>query len=417
MGAEDPRTRFERLEARWARLAARYLPEVVPESPWRHGVSGIAGMPGQGWKLHLAATILSAGRLMSRAGPLLVARGVMYKGPQDLVFLDQVNTGLDGYSQVGKCLTVYCRDGVEASAVARELHEATVGIPHPAVPFDRQYRPGSCVYYRYGAFDDQAMDEDDRNPVGALRHPSGKLLPDRREAGEAVPNWVVDPLADPGGRADPRPWAPLPATYEVRDVLRQRGKGAVYRALDRSVAPPRHCVVKEGLRHGETDPEGHDGRSRVRNEARALRALKRAGIAVPSVLEEFNAGDHRYVVLEEIQGTPLSELLGRRRRLTAARASTLAASAQDLIQAIHAAGWAWRDCKPENLMVTPDGELRPIDFEGASRLGVPATAAWGTPPYQAPMPRRGAGFDPAAEDRHALAVILDELIPPRGALR
>ena len=371
-------------------------------------------LPRQGWKLHLSATILSAGRLLRRAGPLLVARGVPFKGPSDLGFLDQLNAGLGGFSQVGKCLTVYCRDTEEAVALAEALDAVTRGIPHPDVPFDLPYRQGSCVYYRYGAFDDRTMAAKRGRRVGAIVEPDGRVVPDRREPGFAVPAWMADPFAVPG--ADPPGIAdsPLAVDYRAFDVLQQRGKGGVYRALDLTVAPARLCVIKEGLRHGETDPEGRDGRWRVRHEGRVLRALRRAGIEVPAVIAEFDVGGGRYLVLEHVEGDTLAVVAGPDKTMAPARCAELVTGLQRLIADIHAAGWAWRDCKPENIVVTAGGDLRPIDFEGACRLDGPAAAPWSTPRYRAPLPSPGTPFDPVHEDLHALEVITAEMHAAAG---
>lgn len=379
-------------------------------SPWRHSAGGEAGLLRQGWKLHLSATILSAGSLLRRVGPFLDADGAAYKGPVDLRFLDTLNAGLGDFSQIGKCLTVYCRDDTHLAHLAPRLHQLTLGIPHPRVPFDRRYAPGSAVFYRYGAFDDRTMKARNGARVGAIVNPRGRLVRDRREPGEAVPSWVTDPLLPTAGSAEPpRTWSPLALDYRIFEVLRQRGRGGVFLALDLTRAPAHLCIVKQGLRHGETDPDGHDGYWRMRHEARVLRSLRRAGIPVPRVLAEFDVEDGRYLVLEHIAGSTLQQLLGRRRRLPAPRAADIARDLASVIQAIHDAGWAWRDCKPENLVLTDAGSLRPIDFEGAWRHGLRPSGAWGTPRYSVPGAAAKGQFDPVGEDDYAMRVVLDEL--------
>jgi hypothetical protein len=405
----DGLTRFARHEAAWSRLAQLYLPLRTKGSPWLYGAQPTTGLPAQGWKLHLSATILSASRLLRHVGPALVGAEAVYKGAPDLRFLDRLNSGLDGYSQVGKCLTVYCRDEGQARDLAQRLHQLTVGIPHPEVPFDRPYRPGSCVFYRYGAFDDATLEAAPGVAVGAIRGPDGALVPDRRDAAGAVPAWMSDPFASSAGSAPRAPWSPLAVDFRAFQALRQRGRGGVYRALDLTRAPAGLCVIKEGLRHGETDPSGRDGRWRVGNEARALRALARAGIPVPGVLASFEVEGGRYLVLEHVDGRNLRDLLSGRRRLSPARASALRRELAGLVGSIHRAGWAWRDLKPENIMVAPGGGLRPLDFEGAWRVGTAPLEAWGTPAYRPPLAGGRLRFDPLAEDLYALQVVQSEI--------
>lgn len=410
-GIPDPgEVRFLRLEEEWARLADRYLPVKVPGGAWRFSGITADGVPTQGWKLHLSATILSAGRLLRKVGPILAAGGEVFKGPVDLVRLDRLNSGIDGFSQVGKCITVYCRSGRHARALAADLHAATAGIPFPTVPFDRQYLPGSNVHYRFGAFGDLRMEDAGGNSVAALRGPGGVLIPDQRAAGSAVPAWKRDPFGR--RRIDPAPAeaTPLATRYRAFEAIKKRGKGGVYWALDLSVEPARLCVLKEGLRHGETDPYGHDGRWRLRNEARAIRSLRSRGVVAPAVYATFEASGHAYLVMEYVEGPSLEALCRDRRRLASGRARSLAIQLISLVRDIHAAGWAWRDCKPENLVQDISGVLRPLDFEGACRLDEKSGAPWGTPPYMAPRPPAGGHSSPAAEDLYSLGMVLRRVL-------
>jgi serine/threonine protein kinase len=65
---------------------------------------------------------------------------------------------------------------------------------------------------------------------------------------------------------------------------------------------------------------------------------------------------------------------------------------------MHSAGWAWRDCKPKNIIVTRDGRLVPIDFEGAAPIRRPDHLRWSTP-----------GFTPAFRDRNVGNGVSDDL--------
>ncbi|GAC1335800.1 MAG: hypothetical protein NVSMB17_19060 [Candidatus Dormibacteria bacterium] len=402
----DAWTKFRQLEARWEDVATRHLPRHTPEGPWRYSAIGGDNLPAQGWKLHLSATILSATALLRRVGPILDARGDSFKGPRDLATLDVINSGIPAYSQVGKCITVYCRDDEDALDLAKLLDEATADIPHPLVPFDREYRPGSCVFYRYGAFGDSTITDAAGNLVGAVADPSGQLVPDLRAPGGAVPPWIRDPFPQP--TAASRTGSPLAVDYRAFEALRQRGRGGVYRALDLTRAPARLCVIKEGLKHGETGLDGRDGYARVRNEGLVLRALARAGIAVPEVIAEFDDEGNRYLVLEHVEGRLLATILAEVGLETSA-AGRLAVGLRDLVRSIHDAGWCWRDCKPENLVVTAGGSLRPLDFEGACRTGTRRPAPWSTPKYRAPLADDGTRPEPIFEDLHALALATAEL--------
>src|SRR5690242_6080047 len=97
-----------RLEERWRMVCAEYLPVAPPESVWRYSRPISVGDPDQGWKLHVSATILTAGRVLTAVAQELRTRGVLFKAPGTLSELHKLNCGyFYGTSQIGKFLTVY----------------------------------------------------------------------------------------------------------------------------------------------------------------------------------------------------------------------------------------------------------------------------------------------------------------------
>ena len=278
-----------------------------------------------------------------------------------------------------------------------------------------QFRPGSPVYYRYGAFSASEIENPDGTRVLAIKDPEGKLTPDLRE-GTGLPAWVSDPFVLKRNRTRPAITnSPLKTTFRAFRALSRRGKGGVYQAIDFSVAPPRLCIMKEGRAGGEVGWDGRDGNWRVRNEEHVLDKLRRADIDVPRVYSTFSVEGHYYLVTEFIEGNNLYALLGKRkRRLPIARAIRYGIQLSLLISRMHAAGWVWRDCKPANLIVTANGDLRPLDFEGACRIDYPDPVAWNTPDFAPPESRdEKRPQSRAPEDLYALGAVVYFLITGR----
>jgi len=400
-------SKAEELSRAWQELCSKYLPVSAVDSIWRFSRGAATDEPLQGWKLHVSATVLNAGVALERVAPILRARNIQFKAPSSLSEINKINTGIYyGYSQIGKLITVYPRSADEAVNIAQQLYDTTRDISAPAVPFDERFGPDGCVYYRYGAFRPMEIDTPDGKRTHAIMNPSGEMVADVREADRPGPVWVANPfpiqnLPNPASVGETSPLK----RYAAFRALTQRGRGGVYQALDLTRRNPRFCILKEGRSLGEVSWDGRDGAGRVRNEETVLRALLPAHLGVPAVYASFVVEDNQYLVTEFIAGESLQAFLTkRRRRMSAAQVLNFGVRIASLISRIHAAGWAWRDCKPSNIMITRKGVLRPIDFEGACPLDKPDPLPWGTEGFTPKW--RPVVSSRASEDLYALGAIL-----------
>ena len=186
-------------------------------------------------------------------------------------------------------------------------------------------------------------------------------------------------------RRDALPRGCVLRDYTIEEVLGHGGFGIVYKArhneLDHVVAIkeylPSELAVREGatIRAKSAECETHfaDGMRRFREEAKALIEFQQH----PSIVdcrEFFRANGTAYLVMEYVEGLPLSELL--RQREAAGKPFTesdLLAIAIPLAQGlahIHRAGVIHRDIKPANILVRrSDQQPVLIDF-GAAKQAV-----------------------------------------------
>jgi hypothetical protein len=360
---------------------------VAEDSFWRLSRFHKPCDPAQGWKLHVSATLLSATSMLERVGPFLKSRGVLFKAPGSLAEISKINCGMYyGYTQVGKCLTVYPQSIEEGLDLAGHLHELTAGLAGPMIPFDRRFKPDSCVYYRYGPFRRRRIVSDDGSKRLALIGPEGALVSDCRESAGVELSGGADPFqSELPARPSPAINTPLKTTFRVFKAVVQRGKGGVYQAIDLSRSKPRFCILKEGRRHGEIGWDGRDGFWRVSNEQHVLASLGRLNVGAPRVYGSFEIGDNFYLATEYIKGPDLERVLSvRQRRLSISQALNYAIQLAQILSRLHASGWVWRDCKPSNLIVSPARRLRPIDFEGSCRINDERPLALGTPEFLGP---------------------------------
>src|SRR5919204_4931374 len=161
-------------------------------------------------------------------------------------------------------------------------------------------------------------------------------------------------------------------------------------------------------------PELAGDRAAVRRFRREARAT--AKLAHPNVTRVFDFvdGPVPFLVLELLEGRTLADRL-RAGALPPVEAALIAAEVADSLDAAHRAGVVHRDVKPGNIMLTPDGGVKVMDFGIAAAYEEHSTTGQqllATASYVAPERVAGARASPAA-DVYSLGVVLYELLTGR----
>ena len=214
----------------------------------------------------------------------------------------------------------------------------------------------------------------------------------------------------PGGHVDEA------RRYVLESRIATGGMGEVWSArdtvLDRSVAVK---VLKSEYADDTLF------RTRFETEARHAAALHHPGIAAvfdygQGTLDDGSGTPRPYLVMELVEGQPLSALLRPSAPLDPAATQALLAQAADALGVAHAAGIVHRDVKPANLLVTPDRRVKVTDFgiaRAAEGMALTQTGeVMGTPAYISPEQAEG-GTATAASDVYSLAVVAYECLAGR----
>jgi hypothetical protein len=359
--------------------------------------------------------VWSAEAVLQRALPVLFAEAVCFKVAASPKILIGLNDGSTGHlSQIGKFITIFPNDDDQAVRLAVDLDEQTRGLNGPPVPSDRPLRRGSLVHYRYGGFGGEVI----QTPLGeiilAIRAPSGELVPDVRSAYYQAPEWVTDPFEAAGMvEALPAPSRVIGGRFAIAAPLHHSPRGAVVLALD--VEALRRCVLKQAPAGAQPGPDGSDSRERLRREAAILTELA-PDDRVPQVFALIEQDGDLFLAMEDVEGKTLEELIAglcrRGTMLPMAQVRDFGAQLASMLGKIHDFGYAYRDLKPTNVIVAPNGRLCLVDFELARELsgeaGPPAghgTVGVGTRGYMSPQQAKGA--PPAVtDDVYSLGALL-----------
>jgi eukaryotic-like serine/threonine-protein kinase len=195
--------------------------------------------------------------------------------------------------------------------------------------------------------------------------------------------------------------------YELEELVGTGGMSSVFRAHDRQLE--RRVAIKILHEHYAEDPEYLE---RFRREARAVAKLSHPHIV--TVIDRGNDGGRQFIVFEHVDGENLKELVLRAGRLSVGRALELALAVADGLAFAHDHGLVHRDVKPQNILLSSEGEVKVTDFGIARSLhmehGVTQTGTvLGTGEYLAPEQASGKPVSPAT-DVYSLGVVLWELL-------
>jgi serine/threonine protein kinase len=201
--------------------------------------------------------------------------------------------------------------------------------------------------------------------------------------------------------------------YRIARLLGVGGMGRVYKGVQPQIGSR---VAVKVLSRECTDRK--DLVERFFSEARAVNLIRHESIV--NVLDLAMLPDGRpYIVMEYLDGAPLSDLIAR---AIAARGlgpmplggtARLAVEVLDALGAAHAKGIVHRDLKPDNVFITPAGRAKVLDFGIAKllpELGGSFTqtgSLLGTPHYMSPEQASGKNID-FRTDLYAMGVILFE---------
>jgi eukaryotic-like serine/threonine-protein kinase len=207
--------------------------------------------------------------------------------------------------------------------------------------------------------------------------------------------------------------------FEILELAGRGGMGEVYRARDLRLK--RDVALKILPQDFARDPLSV---MRFEREARAASALNH-----PNIVQVYEIGHNDgiyWIASELVPGHPLRHVIDRG-AIPARRAIEIAIQIADGLAAAHAAGIVHRDLNPGNVMLTPEGRVKILDFGLAKRGHIRASASesvtaeltnpgliMGTPGYMAPEQISGKPADPRS-DVFGLGVILYELLAGKRA--
>ena len=195
--------------------------------------------------------------------------------------------------------------------------------------------------------------------------------------------------------------------YEIIEKIGEGGMAVVYKAKDRLLN--RYVAIKI-LR-----PEFVKDEQFVENFHKESQAA--AGLSHPNIVNVYDVGKEgniHFIVMELIDGKPLSQVIDEKGRLDYKEAISIARQVASALSLAHKNQIIHRDVKPHNILITSTGTAKLADF-GIARAVSKASIAEGSEKimgsvhYFSPEQARGAYVDERS-DIYSLGIVLYEML-------
>ncbi|MCW2770373.1 MAG: pknB [Aeromicrobium sp.] len=194
--------------------------------------------------------------------------------------------------------------------------------------------------------------------------------------------------------------------YLIGQRIARGGMASVFKATDQRL--DREVAIKI-MHHGLGDDQQFT--QRFVREARSAAKLNHRNVV--SVFDQGMDGEVTYLVMEYVPGHTLRDVMRVESPMPPYRALELLEQVLIALSAAHAARLVHRDVKPENVLITPDGEVKVADFGLARAVSAATTATGGTligtVSYLAPEIVTNDGAD-ARSDVYACGAMLFEML-------
>lgn len=196
--------------------------------------------------------------------------------------------------------------------------------------------------------------------------------------------------------------------YRVTEKIGSGGMADVYKAQDQVLG--RTVAVKVLHPRYAADPTFV---ARFRQEAQAA-----ANLSNPHIVNIYDWGQEDstyFIVMEYVRGTDLKTLVDEKGPVDPVKAAEYAAQVCQALAVAHGYDIVHRDIKPHNIVLTPDGTVKVMDF-GIARAGnttmTQTGSVLGTAQYISPEQAQGRPIGPGS-DLYSLGVVLYELTTGR----
>lgn len=350
--------------------------EIARSGAWWSCFPPLTKLPYSGFKVHISASVSNAQMVLEIAANECVRSSLPFKFLVDKSLHNFANSKNYSEWSCGKFVTVYPANKAQFYEVAKNLSRAVPDAGGPYIFSDAPVLGSLAVFYRYGTL----RSSTEVNIYGEVEQSFnviGKTFLDQANPAFSLPPGVSNPFVHGSSRFVRASEAPLVLAerYEVTEIIHRSNSGAVFGAID--LTKNEEVVLKEA-RHGVTS-SGVLVTEILRNEFEILEFLNDTKVP-PSPIDYFQLAHNEFLVMEKIDGVPLTKYRASPVPTALHRFSAtnddeetaqlaLESTLDNLLSAlekVHARGVVVGDLAPQNILIDEaDLKVRIVDFEAA----------------------------------------------------
>lgn len=315
----------------------------------------------------------NAQEILETVSKIVFKHKIDFKHIKDKQTLFNLNSKHGDRTSSGKFIAIYPPTDGKFIQLLNELYEKLKVYENgPYILNDKCWKD-SNIYYRYGAFINIYNEKGEL----CIKNHKGELIPDNRKPYYKVPEFVSDfdkYLDSINNQLDEETNQKF-KDYTFQGVLRFNNGGGIYVGVRNS--DQRKVVIKEGRPKVGLDGQYKDAIDRLNIEYKALSRLKDVE-GVVNILDYFKTWKHVFLVEEFVEGLTLQSWcavnypfnIENDKDVYIEKVKRIINSLINTVKLMHSKDVGMGDLQPLNIMITPNLDLKIIDFESAAKIDI-----------------------------------------------